>query len=598
MTDRLAGTPGSPVRVSPDIIHPVNVHHQEGNGGKAVARYQWIEPAPADWAHTLCEDFLLGEILWRRGFRDRAAVDAFLRPRLDDLPDPHALPDLTAAVSLIRDTIAAGRPIVVYGDYDADGLCGTALLTRALTALGAEVRTMVPNRLTDGYGLNLNAARRIAADGAGLAILVDCGTGDAEALRLLQAAGIPAVVLDHHHVRDPNLPAAAFVSPRRPDSQYPFAGLAAAGVTYQLARALLGEERAAGLLPLAALATVADVVPLERDNRAIVHHGLRRFAADAPLGLQVLCVDAGVDARSLTAWHLAFILAPRVNSAGRMEDPTLALRLLLTEDPAEARRLARYLSRLNAQRQQATERMLAQAERRLALGTDDNASVLLVAEEGWSVGLVGLVASRLADRYQRPAVVLARDGELSRGSARSIDGFDIVEALDACRNLLVAHGGHSRAAGLTVETAHLRTLEERLSSLIGRTFPDGLPLPALQLDAELHANELVPETARLIEALEPCGTGNPTPVFFIRDVSVQRPRLSRDGKHLLFDVVARDHRIVRRVGAVSFNGSERLDELAALRRADVAFTLRRDRWNGSERLSLEVVDFRPATARH
>jgi len=151
---------------------------------------------------------------------------------------------------------------------------------------------------------------------------------------------------------------------------------------------------------------------------------------------------------------------------------------------------------------------------------------------------------------------------------------------------------------LTVETAHLRTLEERLSSLIGRTFPDGLPLPALQLDAELHANELVPETARLIEALEPCGTGNPTPVFFIRDVSVQRPRLSRDGKHLLFDVVARDHRIVRRVGAVSFNGSERLDELAALRRADVAFTLRRDRWNGSERLSLEVVDFRPATARH
>mgnify|MGYP001205279286 FL=1 len=563
-----------------------------------MARYQWIEPDPAPWAHRLSEDFLLGEILWRRGFRDRATVDAFLQPRLDDLPDPHALPDLTAAVSLIRDTIDAQRRIVVYGDYDADGLCGTALLTRTLRALDADVRTMVPNRLTDGYGLNLNAAHRIAADGAGLAILIDCGTGDADALRILQAAGVPAVVLDHHHVRDPNLPAAAFVSPRRPDSRYPFTGLAAAGVAYQVARALLGEERAAKLLPLAALATVADVVPLERDNRAIVHHGLRRFAADAPLGLQVLCVDAGVDARALTAWHLAFILAPRVNAAGRMDDPMPALRLLLTEDAAEARRLARRLSQLNARRQEATERMLVQAEQRLALGEGDLASVLLVAEEGWSVGLVGLVASRLADRYQRPAVVLARDGELSRGSARSIDGFNIVEALDACRDLLVAHGGHSRAAGLTVETAHLRTLEERLQSLVGETFPDGFPRPVLQLDAELHADELVPETARLIEALEPCGTGNPTPVFFMRDVSVQRPRLSRDGKHLLFDVVARNRTLVRRVGAVSFNGGERLDELASLQRADVAFTLRRDRWNGAERLSLDVVDFRPATARH
>lgn len=562
-----------------------------------MARYRWIEPTHADWAHELCDDFLLGEVLARRGFRDRGAVDDFLNPRLDALPDPHTLPDLPRAVELIRETIAAGRVIAVYGDYDADGLCGAALLTRAFRMLGGEVRPYVPHRLTDGYGLNMAAAQRIIAEGAALAVLVDCGSGDREALLALQAAGIPAVVLDHHHVTDPDLPAAAFVSPRRPDARYPFAGLAAAGVAYHLARALLGEARAAGLLPLAALATVADVAPLQHDNRVIVAHGLRRFAEDAPLGLQVLAEEARLDPRALTAWHFAFILGPRLNAAGRMDDPTLALRLLLTEDAAEARCLARRLSQLNASRQQATERMVAEAERRLTARLLETLPLLMVAEEGWSVGLVGLVAGRLADRYQRPAVVLARGAEVSRGSARSIDGFNIVEALDACRDLLVEHGGHSRAAGLTVETARVDLLEERLSLLVSQTFPDGIPPPTLSLDAELHADELVPETARLIEALEPCGEGNPTPVFFMRGVSVQRPRRSRDGKHLLFDVVARSRGAIHRVGAVSFNAGDRLDDLLPLRRADVAFTLRRDFWNGDERLSLEILDFRPATGR-
>lgn len=375
-----------------------------------------------------------------------------------------------------------------------------------------------------------------------------------------------------------------------------FAGLTAAGVTYHLVRALRGEDAAARLLPLAAVATVADVAPLREDNRAIVHHGLARFAQDAPLGLRVLAEEAGVHPAGLTAWHCAFVLGPRLNAAGRLDDPTLALRLLLTDDAAEARSLARSLGELNARRQDVTERMVAQAEERLALVDGAPGSVLFLADAGWSVGLVGLVASRLAERYHRPAVVLERGDQISRGSARSVDGFDIAAALDDCHDLLLEHGGHSRAAGLTVETARLELLAERLSRLVQDAFPDGVPPPALRLDAELLPDELVPGTARLMEALEPCGEGNPTPIFFMRGVRVRDARLSRDGKHLLFDIVARDARGARTARAVGFNEGARYDELVRLGTVDLAFTLRREVRDGRERLGLRVLDFRPATA--
>lgn len=554
----------------------------------SVARYRWIEPElDLRLAGELGVDFLLGQILVRRGLRSREEVQAFLAPQLTHLPEPYLLDDLEQAIALTESAVADGESIAIFGDYDADGICSVAILTRALQSLGATVRTYVPHRLNDGYGLNPAAVQQIIADGAKLLVTVDCGTGDREELRTLRDAGVRTIVLDHHHVDDPDVPATAFVSTRRANSRYPFAGLAAAGIAYQFARALLGDDAARPLLPLAALATVADVVPLHHDNRVIVRLGLERFATDAPLGLRVLADEAGLDPSAITAWHCAFILGPRINAAGRMADPHLALQLLLTEDAGEAHRLARKLSDLNAERQQRTQRMIRDAERRLEGARVG--PVVMLADPDWSVGLVGLLASKLAERYNRPALVFEQGPEVSRGSARSVEGFHMAEALAACDDLLLEYGGHSLAAGLTVETANLPLLEERLAQLATTAFSDGIPRPPLLLDAELHDHELTLQTMDLLEDLEPFGAGNPTPTFFIRGVRTRHVRRSRDGRHLLFDAITPGASVVR---AVHFEGGHRCEDLEGLRSVDLAFTLRRDQWNGRTNLTLEVLDFR------
>lgn len=557
-----------------------------------MARYRWVEPVPVpDWSFAETDFPLLAAILARRGIT-ADDLPGFLHPCLERLNDPSTLPDLDQAVSLVRRTIAAGQPIAVFGDYDVDGLTGAAILTRVLRSLGADVRTRVPHRMRDGYGLNPAAMARIIGDGAALLIAVDCGTGDAAELQLARAAGVETVVIDHHHVHTADLPASAFVSPRRPESRYPFSGLAAAGLAYQFARALRGGHPGDDLLALAALGTVADVAPLLGDNRIIVYEGLARFTA-APPGLRALAIDAGLDPGAIRSWHCAFVLGPRVNAAGRIGDPDTALDLLLTDDGPRAARLARALGTLNAQRQRVMEEMVREAEAQLRAKTAGRPPLLMLAHDEWSVGMVGLVASRLVDRYQRPAIVLARGDNLSRGSARSIDGFNIVEALAECQDLLVEHGGHSHAAGLTVETGHLVELEERLVARLRLTFGSEIPPPTLRLDAELHPTELTLATEHLIASLEPLGAGNPAPVFLSRGLSPTRVRTSRDGKHLMFDVSGSRGPVTH---AVFFHGASRAEELRAHGRIDLAFTLRRDNWDGQARLELEVVDFRPPTA--
>ena len=560
----------------------------------AVVVYKWIEPEPLpEVAYQLVEDVRLSEILFRRGVRTPEEADAFMSPALHQLADPALLPDAQSALALLRRAVEEGWRVVVFGDYDVDGIAATTMLTHTLRSLGLVVQPMIPHRITDGYGLHLADVPAIRAFEPRLVVTVDCGTKSRAALAALREAGIETLVIDHHTVEgcDP-LPEVAFVSPRRPGARYPFSDLAAVGVAYQVLRMLLSGERASRYLPLVALGTVADVMPLVGENRVLVAEGLRRLAQDAPVGLRVLIEEAGLRLHQVRSWHLGFVLGPRINAAGRLDDPMLALQLLLTGDEREARRLARRLSDLNEQRQREVERLVEQAEQRLRQESS-LPRVLVLADETWNVGLVGLAASRLASRYARPVVVLSRQKDVSRGSVRGVTGFDVSRALAACRDLLLEHGGHGAAAGLTVKNERIVELQARLLAFATSTLADETLVPTLQLDAELSPSELTLETVELLSTLEPFGHGNPVPRFFVRDVAVDCARLSRNGRHLLFRVVPDGQ---PPVGAVWFDGAEHLQLVQRLKRLDVAFVMRVDTWDGVSRVKLEVLDCRPARA--
>lgn len=559
-----------------------------------MPRYRWREPERVpEMARELAVHPLLAAVLYRRGIRNHEEVRRFLQPHLSDLPDPAALPDSGRAVSLVEEVRCRSRPVVVFGDYDVDGLTATTLLAQLFGEFGLTVIPMVPHRLRDGYGFQRHHVPGVLEHRPALLVTVDCGTGDWDALRDVLRAGVPVIVLDHHAVHDEAWPdELAFVSVARPDAPPVFRTLSAVGVAYQFARLLLGNEAASRWLPLVALGTVADVVPLVGINRTLVALGLKRFWETAPLGLRTLARLSGLDSargQRLTSWHCGYVLGPRLNAAGRMDDPRLALELLLTADAQRAEELARKLNELNALRQRAIERMLAEAEQRIdALGSLP--PVLVLADSAWSVGLVGLAASKLVSRYARPVVLLARESEVSRGSARSIDGFDIAAALARCRDLLIDHGGHHAAAGLTVETERIAELEARLLEIAAEHLGQEEPALPLELDAELHPYQIALETWEVLAQLEPYGHGNPVPRFLVRDVRAVDITSMQNERHLRFTVVAPDGTVRQ---AIWFEGGREIARLARAGRIDIAFTLRRSDWNGQERVELDVIDIRP-----
>lgn len=559
-----------------------------------MPRYRWNEPSPVpDWAYDLTADPLVSTVLYRRGIQDRASARQFLQPRLEDCPAPWSIPDLDRAVSLVEVARSSGRPVVVFGDYDVDGLTATSLLARVLREFGCEVIPVVPHRLRDGYGFSERHIPTVLAAQPGLLLTVDCGTGDWEALSAVRSAGIPVVVLDHHDVHRVDWPLdLAFVSVKRPDAPAVFRDLAAVGVAFQFARALAGDRVARRWLALVALGTVADVVPLLGINRILVATGLASFWETAPIGIQALARVAGLRPYEspVTSWHCGYMLGPRLNAAGRMDDPRIALELLLTDDPQRAELLAHRLSELNAARQRVIEQVLERAEAQLR-SRGELPEVLVLADEAWHVGLVGLAASKLVSRYARPVVLLAQGGPVSRGSARSIDGFDISAALDRCRDLLLDHGGHSAAAGLTVPTERIAELEARLMELAREWFGGRGPAIPLDLDLELYLHEVSLRTAETLACLEPFGHGNPAPRCLVRDVRLADLWPTQNERHLRVRVIARDGTVRQ---AIWFEGASELQRLSRLERVDIAFTIRRDAWNGEERVQLDILDVRPA----
>lgn len=545
------------------------------------------------------------QCLLNRGISDATAGAEFLRGSLGSLLRPEDLPDMPAGVARIRQAVGARERICVWGDYDVDGISGTAVLVRFLRRLGADVVPFIPDRSGSGYGFHWPTMERLAAQGVRLFVSVDHGSNAVDPITRARAAGLDVVVADHHEMSAVLPPANAVINPKRPDSQYGFAHLCGTGVAMKLAWAVAQDlspgarvtddmrEFLLDALSLAVLGTVADVVPLIGENRIIVRHGLKVLGSRPSPGLSAL-LDVSRAAPPLRASDVGFKLGPRLNAAGRMGSADLALELLLTEDPVRAREIALRLDAEN-DRRRTVERGVAEEARVLALaefGDAPRGGIALMSDR-WHHGVIGIVAARLVDEFRVPVVIVGVQQGVGRGSARSVKGFELHRALAACGEHLVAHGGHAGAAGLTIEPSRFGGFRDAFHRYVEERLDDGARAGSLVLDAELRPEQVTPALCASLERLEPFGEGNPPPVFALRGVTVAgRPRrMGSAEEHVAFHA-ALDGRAVRCVGFRQARAWGPLLESGAP--LDIAITPERNGFRGSDEAEGRVVDLRPA----
>jgi single-stranded-DNA-specific exonuclease len=556
---------------------------------------------------------VVAQLLRNRGVTDPAAARRFLDSPLAGLHPPLALPGVEAAAERIARAVADRRRICIYGDYDVDGVTGTAVLLRLLGKLGADVEFHVPLRLADGYGLNSEKIRDLARAGVSLVVSVDCGIASLAEAEVARDVGLELIITDHHEMKmgmdGPLLPpAAVLVHPRLPAAvPYPFGELSGAGVAFKLAWAVaqraggsekVGPELREVLLDavgLAALGLVADVVPLRDENRILVRHGLERIRTNPSVGLKALLEASGVKPdQAVTAEDVGFKLGPRLNAAGRLGCARFAVELLTTTSPAKAADLARQLEALNAERQTHERKYTAQAKEVVARDFAGDPAVVVASAE-WHPGVVGIVASRLVDHFGKPALVIALppNEQVATGSGRSIPDFALHEALIACDSLLEGHGGHAAAAGFKVRPERIPALRDRFNAHVASRFPGGTPAPRLSLDAEVPLSAVTFGLLRDLDKLEPYGAGNPRPKFLAAGVKAEAARLIGSGevqRHMSF----RARQGETTIRCVAWNMAERLDELmSAGGDCCIAFTPKINEWNGNRTVELQVIDLKP-----
>lgn len=573
---------------------------------RSVGGKRWIlrsgnERAALQMAQQLGLPEIVARVLAGRGVNIDAAPQ-FLEPRLrDQLPDPSHLKDMDRAAERIAQAIREGRPIAVFGDYDVDGATSSALLQRFITQAGGRVRVYIPDRIKEGYGPNAEALLRLHAEGASVVVTVDCGTTAHQPLARVAEVGLDVIVVDHH-AAEPCLPRAfAIVNPNRLDEQSPHRQLAAVGVTFLLAVAVNRVLRQAGwyanrpepdlldLLDLVALGTVCDVVPLTGLNRALVAQGLKVVAQRRKAGLIALAEVARLEQRC-GAYHLGFIFGPRVNAGGRVGAADLGTRLLTTDDPLEARAIALDLDRLNRERQEIEAAVLQAAHGCVAAKA--TGGMVLAAGDGWHPGVIGIVASRLREHYERPACVVTFDGAIGKGSGRSAGGFDLGAAVIAARQagLLINGGGHSQAAGFTVAREALPELEAFLNERVAAHVASGQFVPRMSLDGTLGLRAVSTELVELLDRVGPYGAGNPEPRFVLPNVSVAKADIVGE-KHIRCYLT--DQTGGRLTGIAFRCVGTRLGEALLARdgaELHLAGTLRVDRWRGEARVQFSIED--------
>lgn len=566
----------------------------------------YLKPAPTERVDALAASCSIGPLLAHclvvRGVTTAEAAQAMLQAPLESVHDPFEMQDMGRAVERICRAIADGGRIAVYGDYDVDGITATALLVSFLNECGVSASYRLSNRFSEGYGMHADAVDELAEEGVSLIVTADMGVSNAAEVARAAGLGIDVIVTDHHEPPPDLPPAYAVLNPKRSDCPYPFKGLAGVGVIFKLVMGLRSALREEGFfqnsLPnlkrhtdLFALGTVADVVPLTGENHLLVRHGLEELSNTRKVGLHALKQVAGLDGKRITAGHIGFILGPRLNAVGRLGDAGLGVKLLLARRQEEALELARRLDKENRRRQSIQETVLAEA-RRLVEGLEPLPAALVLASDSWHQGVLGIVANKIAELYWRPTMLITVDGDFGRGSARSIPRLNLYEALSRCGTLLEEFGGHTAAAGCTIAADRIEAFREAFARTVESMVEPEAYEPELILDAEVPLNTWTADIVRSLEALEPFGPGNPSPVFATRGVTVQgEPRWVGGNRNHLKMMVSDGAASFEVIG---FGVAGRLPEveLGAGSKVDLAYEVQINTWNGREQVQLKLVSLR------
>ena len=565
---------------------------------------RWVMGAVPDEAAVtaLAEALLLPiplcRLLLSRGHVDPESAKLFLRPRLERLHDPYSMLTLDLAVDRLTRAVRNGEMIFVHGDYDVDGICSTTLLVRAIRGLGGTATPFIPRRVEDGYDLTDAGVNAAIEANAKVVVTCDCGTSAVAPIARLCKIGIDVIVTDHH-LPGGSLPeCVAVLNPRRPGCGYPDKDLAAVGVAFKLSLALakaLGKPDSFiwAMLDLVALATVADVAPLRGENRVFVRYGLKMMGETRNFGLRALIRAAGLEGKPLTSGRVGYILAPRLNAAGRLGHAIGGVELLMSENEHDANVIARELEELNQRRQRLDREILDEAREMIAKVDLDDTYGIVLAKEGWHPGVIGIVASRVVEEFGRPAVLIGIDGEVGKGSGRSISAFDLHGALAECADLFTRFGGHRAAAGITIPRANIEAFRHRFNEVAKKHLtPDDL-IPEIRIDLEVPLDQVNDELEAMLRHFEPYGMGNPSPVLVSRSVTLSgAPKaIGRDGFKTIIEAGAGS------LDAIGWGMADRIPHLPAGAVVDIAFRLERDEYQGVSRLQARIADIRAAGGR-
>jgi single-stranded-DNA-specific exonuclease len=548
---------------------------------------------------------LVAQIVIGRGWDQGGELSAFLRPRLSSLLDPFLLRDMDRAVERLAFAIRRRENICIYGDYDVDGITATVLLIRFFKWQALHVHYYIPHRIQEGYGINKEAIDKIVNDQSTLLLTVDTGISCLEEVAYAKSKGLDVIITDHHQPSEELPPAVAVINPQRKDCPYPFPNLSGVGVAFKLVHALSkaleiepkeARQFLASHLDLVALGTIADIVPLVGENRILARYGLEQLGRTNNLGLMTILELAGLQKQRATSESVGFVVAPRLNAAGRTDHASVAVDFLLTDDRVRAVELMRYLNSLNEERRRLEEEIFEECIQTIeAQGEAHTQRVFILEGEGWHLGVVGIVASRIVERYNRPVILLALEKDLARGSGRSIAGFNLYDALKACERYLISYGGHAHAAGLRLARNSVRQFVKAMEQWAHETLDAQDLVPQLHIDADVSAEEMTLEAVQAIGQLEPYGQSNPPPVLSLRGVELlEEPR-----------IVGKDHLKLQccqhgiQMGAIGFSMGHYLPWLTGCRQSlDVAFTPAVNDWGGAPSVELHLRDVRPSLSQN
>ncbi|MDD2481478.1 MAG: single-stranded-DNA-specific exonuclease RecJ [Lutispora sp.] len=559
---------------------------------------RWI-PYKKDYyiLEELIEELNISEVLARilinRNIETVEDAEIFLNPSIDELDDPYMMKEMDVAVERIKKAIIGSEKICIYGDYDVDGITSVSMLYIVLKELGGKVTYYIPNRLDEGYGLNGEALEKIIEQNIQLIITVDCGIKSLEEVKFINENNRDIIITDHHECGDLIPDAYAVINPNQKDCDYSFKPLAGAGVAFKLACALAQNFQRSDLpekiIDLAAFGTVADVVPLIGENRIIVKSGLDKIKAFPNVGLEALVKVCGIEISNINTYHLSYLLAPRLNAAGRLSDPIIGVELLTSNDSEFAYKIAEELNNSNSLRQSIEREILAAAVEAIERDLDiKEEKVIVLAGENWHIGVIGIVASRLMEKYAMPVVLISLEDHIGRGSARSLPGFNIYEAMNKCNFLFEKFGGHDMAAGLTIKEENINSFRKLINEIAEEILRNKKIIPEILVDYKIDKVDLLPQLVEEMDILQPFGEGNSMPVFVFRGLIVKDIKLLGNNKHLSM-YLSDGKSSVRGIG---FNIGFMINSIEVNQKIDIICSVEKNVWNGNENIQLNIKDIK------